>query len=456
MLKNRLYIVLNILILWCTTAEDTFAQATFTLTEAQITGQVDQNLSQASGTFAGSLLLGSLNYKSNTGTGNFVTTAGTSNLPLGVAYIRLLSIGTLSLGNVRPEIALTNQDQSLYDWLLNIGAGPLTLNFRLAMAGAAWNAGLYTSTNTLSFTSPATQTLTINVPSFITVNTPPATVILNVTSLASFRSGGITGTHTLDYSSSLASDVALRGNVANFAFSTALPKIVDPSPPANLAQAQLTIPTGGGSISLDVTDKIIGTNIAVQATNRRSITTQFSVGASDLKASFAQAGTYTLPLTYTLSKNTAAYGTALTATTTSSLQVVVPRLFEFIVPTASISLNVNSASAYRDGVTMASTPMLLSSTVPYNLTVRASGDFANGGGTTIPASTVTVEGISSETGVTAVALSVAPQTLISGASPVIDRSLNLQYKIPAAQTTNLLGKIAGVYQSTITFTCTAP
>lgn len=271
-------------------------------------------------------------------------------------------------------------------------------------------------------------------------------MVLNVASLANFRSGSLTGTHTLDYSTSLASDIALRGNVANFSFSTSTPKIVDPSPAANLAQALITSPAGGSAVLLDATNKTVDTDIAVQATNKRSITTQFSVSANNLKTGFAQAGTYTLPLTYTLSKNTPAYGTALTATTNSSLHVVVPRLLEFIVPTGSISLNVNTSSAYRDGVTVASTPISISSTIPYSVTVKASGDFSNGSGSTIPINTLLVEGTSSETNVTAVALSTAPQNLISGASPVIDRGLNLQYRIPANQTTNLLGKVAGVYR----------
>lgn len=298
----------------------------------------------------------------------------------------------------------------------------------------------------MSLTTPATQTLIISVPSFITVTTPPPAVVLNVASLANFRSGSLTGTHTLDYSTSLASDIALRGNVANFSFSTSTPKIVDPSPAANLAQALITSPAGGSAVLLDATNKTVDTDIAVQATNKRSITTQFSVSANNLKTGFAQAGTYTLPLTYTLSKNTPAYGTALTATTNSSLHVVVPRLLEFIVPTGSISLNVNTSSAYRDGVTVASTPISISSTIPYSVTVKASGDFSNGSGSTIPINTLLVEGTSSETNVTAVALSTAPQNLISGASPVIDRGLNLQYRIPANQTTNLLGKVAGVYR----------
>lgn len=456
MLKNLIYTALSILMLCFNPVERANAQVNFNLTDAQISGQQDQNISQASGSFLGSLLLGSLDYSSTTATGNFVPSAGSPDLPLSVAHVKIGSIGSLNLGGARPEITLNNQSQSLYAWLLNIGSGPLILNFRLGIAGTAWNAGVYTSVNALNYTTPATQTLTINVPSFLTVNTTPANVILTVASLANFRTGSLTGTNTFDHSTSLATDFKMKSNAAAFAFSTTQPKITDPATAAGSVQANVTSPSGGNTISLNASDQTISTNIPVQATNRRSITTQFTVSAATLKTSFAQAGTYTLPLTYTLAKNTAAYGTSLTATAASNLQVVVPRLFEFIVPSAEIVLNVNSINTYREGITVVSAPFMISSTVPYNVTVSASGDFINGSGVTIPASTVTVEGISTETGVSTVALSSSAQNLIAGASPIIDRNLQLQYRIPAGKTTNLLGKTAGTYQSTITYTFTAP
>jgi|GEM_PF-335223 len=456
LLKKIIYTAIPVFLLCCFVVKSTTAQVTFNLTDAQITGQQDQTISQASGSFLGSLLLGSLDYASTTGTGNFVTTAGSPDLPLSVAHVRVNSIGTINLGGARPEITLSSQSQSLYAWLLNIGAGALTLNFRLGIAGTAWNAGTYTSVNSLTYTTPATQTLTINVPSFLTVNTSPANVVLNVASLANFRSGSLTGSHSFDHSTSLATDLKLKSNLPSFTFSTTHPKIADPAVTANSVQAALTSPTGGSTISLAATDQALSTNIPVQATNRRSMTTQFSVNAASLKASIAQAGTYTLPLSYTLAKHTTANGTALSASTPATLQIVVPRLFEFIVPMADVLLNINSVSTYRNGVTVVSAPFMLSSTVPYNLSVSASGDFTNGSGATIPANTVVVEGIASETGVVTVALTNTAQTLISGASPVIDRNLRLQYRIPADRTTNLLGKTAGTYQSTITYTFTAP
>ncbi|PIH00828.1 hypothetical protein CS542_03415 [Pedobacter sp. IW39] len=48
--------------------------------------------------------------------------------------------------------------------------------------------------------------------------------------------------------------------------------------------------------------------------------------------------------------------------------------------------------------------------------------------------------------------SASPQTIITSANPTIDRLLNLQYRIPSAQTSNLLNKTAGSYNTTITYT----
>lgn len=136
--------------------------------------------------------------------------------------------------------------------------------------------------------------------------------------------------------------------------------------------------------------------------------------------------------------------------------IVVPRLFEAVVPATVINLNFSTPSNYVSGVTAAMpSPITLSSTIPYNVTVRAATDFTLSA-STIPAGVMILEGISTQTGVNPLTLSTAAQTLISTSAPVIDRSVYLQFRIPGTQTSNLLNKTAGQYSADVVFTLTAP
>lgn len=433
------------------------AQATFTLTEAQITGQQQQTYPVLSGVYGGGALGQTIQYKSNSLSTQFTPTAGSPDLPLNAVFLRITSGAGLNLGNVGQEINLSNVNQTIFTALAALGSSDLVITYRVPIAGRAWNAGIYTSSNSITRVTPTSILMTITVPSFITVSTIPPIATLTA-SLSNFRIGSLTGNHIFDYFTSLAADIKVKAtNTSLFAFSTTEPKIVDPSPAANLLKANIIVPNVGAQISLTNADQDLLTNVAVQETNKRSITTNFSLSAADLKASFVQAGTYTLPITYTIAKHSAAYGSSLTATTTSSVQVVVPRLFECVIPTANLLFDLSNINSYRNGIAVAiPNPFVVSSTIPYNITVKASGDFTNGSGGTIAANTVTVEGTASQTGITSVVLSTVDQSLVTGAAPVIDRNLNLQYRISPTQATNMLGKTAGTYQNTITFTCTAP
>jgi hypothetical protein len=442
----------------CVGAKSVYAQVTINLTQNDITTQAPINQSVAAGSTENLTALTSIDFKSNSINANFTTsTTGSPTLPLNVAFIKVLSIVGVSLGG-GSEINLTNQPQSIFGTVLGLGPSVVTLNYRIPTIGTAWQAGSYTTPTTVTRVSLPPPSLTIVVPAFIAVNSIPPLVTLTVSALSNFRTGSLTGSHSFDYFTSVASDIQLKAtSTSSFSFSTSEPKIVDPSPASNFLKAHTTVPGVGSQISLTNADQTVFSNIAVQATNKRSSSTTFTLSAADLKSSFVQAGTYTLPLTYSIAKNTAAYGTVTAATSTSSVQVVVPRLFECVIPTANLLFDLSNINSYRNGMTVAiPNPFVVSSTIPYNITVKASGDFTNGSGGTIPANTVTVEGTAAQTGITSVILSAVDQSLVTGAAPVIDRSLNLQYRISPTQATNMLGKTAGTYQNTITFTCTAP
>lgn len=129
---------------------------------------------------------------------------------------------------------------------------------------------------------------------------------------------------------------------------------------------------------------------------------------------------------------------------------------ELTIPASTINLSFTTAAAYNQGVTaVMSSPITVSSTVPYSVTVKTSGNFISGANS-IPAGVMIVEGIPTQTGIAAVTLSTTAQNLFTSADPVIDRAINLQFRIPNTQTVNLLNKPAGTYNATVTFTIVAP
>jgi len=166
-----------------------------------------------------------------------------------------------------------------------------------------------------------------------------------------------------------------------------------------------------------------------------------------------------VPVVYTVSKTASSFPATLPSQTmNSSVQVNVSNLMELIVQDPSVTLTVNTTANYQQGVTTTKpNHVKVSSTVPYNVTVKASSSvLSSSGGVQIPVGVITIEGMTGQTGVTPIVLSASPQTIISSANPIVDRLLNLQYRIPSAQTSNLLNKTAGSYNTTITYTIVAP
>lgn len=461
MLKKKLHTALSILIC-CFTAIGTHAQIAVTIPANNITGQLDYTLSAAASGTAGTLGLGGTIKVSSTTANIPATTSGTSSpLPLSVVYIKAISIGGVSLLGSTTEVNLTQVAQTTYATVLGLGGGAFAADYRMAIAGNAWLAGIYTTPITFTNVTPASPTLAITVPGFITLNTVvtnPTTMTVNA--LSAFRSGGgASATNTFDYYSTVPTDITLKSTGSTFSFSTT--QLFNSTPVVASAQLSslLSGPYAGSAVNLSTTDQAISTatSVPVVVTNKNSFTNTLSISAANLKSSFAQAGTYTLPIVYTIAKKSSAYPLTLTSgTMNSSVQVTVTKMSELTIPASTVNLSFNSAAAYSQGLTaVMPNPITVSSTVPYNVTVRTSGNFISGANS-IPAGVVTVEGIPSQTGITPVQLSTTATALFTGANPEIDRALNLQFRVPASQTTNLLNKPAGTYNATVTFTIVAP
>ncbi|KIO78644.1 hypothetical protein TH53_02565 [Pedobacter lusitanus] len=465
MLKKRLYIALSV-VFYCFIVGNANAQLTIDLPEANISGQTSYLVNLNSGASPFLSLLSAINAKAS-GTTLTPTPGTLPAIPLAPNLInmKVTSIGGVNLLSGTNQIILSSVSQNIYFVAVGLLSGTMLVDYTVSPVGVAWAAGSYATT--LTFTggiNPATPTLTLNVPAYITLNTlAPATIPLNVTSFATFRNAlGISSNVNNDYFTTVPTLVDLKASSSTFSFSTTQPYNQLPAANnVNLMSSVLTGPYGGAALNLSASDQLltVAAGIPVVATNKSSLTSTLSISGANLKSNFVQAGTYTVPVVYTISKTASSFPASLPSKTmNSSVQVNVSNIMEVVVQDPSVTLTVNTVTKYQQGVTTTMpNHVKVSSTVPYNVTVKASSSFLNSsGGVQIPVGVITIEGMAGQTGVTPVVLSASPQLIISSANPVIDRLLNLQYRIPSTQTSNLLNKAAGSYDTTITYSIVAP
>ena len=464
MLKKRLYIALSV-VLYCFTVGNANAQLTINLPEANISGQTDYKVNLNTGATPIISLVSSINASASSTTLT-PTPSSLTSIPLAPNLIRMkiTAIGG-SLGGGATQIVLSNSPQNIYFVAIGLLSGALLIDYTVSPIGIPWAAGSYATNLTLTGNiTPATQPLTIVVPAYITLNTLiPATTALNVTSFAPFRTvGGISSTINNDYFTTVPTLINIRATSSAFSFSTTQP--YNHLPATNnvtLMSALLNGTYTGPAVNLSSSDQLLttATGIPVIVTNKRILAPTLSISGANLSTNFVQAGTYTVPIIYTVSKTAASFpSTAISKTMNSNVQVNVSNMMEVVVQNSQIDLTVNTAAKYQQGVTTTvPNQVRLSSTVPYNITVKASGpNLSSSGGVNIPVGVITIEAMPGQTGVTPIVLSASPQTIITSGDPVIDRLLNLQYRIPATQTSNLLNKAAGRYDTTITYSIVAP
>lgn len=442
------------------------AQLVINLPEANISGQTSYLVNLNSGASPFLSLLSAVNV--NAASTTLTPTPGT--LPALALAPSLISMKVTSIGGVNllsgaNPIILSNVSQNIYFVAIGLLSGTMLVDYTVSPLNVAWAAGSYATT--LTFTgsiTPPTPTLTLNVPAYITLNTlVPTTTTLNVNSFAIFRSlAGVSAVSGNDYFTTVPTLLNLRASSSNFTFSTTQPYNQLPAANSvNLMSAALSGTYAGSAINLSASDQLltVATGIPVIATNKSVLSSTLSISGANLKSNFVQAGTYTVPIVYTVSKTASSFPATLASQTmNSSVQVNVNNLMELIVQDPSVTLTVNTTANYQQGVTTTMpNHVKVSSTVPYNVTVKASSSvLSSSGGVQIPVGVITIEGMTGQTGITPIVLSASPQAIITSANPTIDRLLNLQYRIPSAQTANLLNKNAGSYNTTITYTIVAP
>lgn len=465
MLKKRLYTALSV-IFCCFTVGNVNAQLVINLPEANISGQTSYVVNLNSGASPFLSLLSAINVKASGTT----LTPTPSTLPAialapNLINMKVTSIGGVNLLSGANPIILSSVSQNIYFVAVGLLSGTMLVDYTVSPVGVAWAAGSYATT--LTFTgsiTPVSPTLTLNVPAYITLNTlVPATTTLNVNSFAIFRNAaGISTVSGNDYFTTVPTLLSLRASSSTFAFTTTQPYNQLPAANSvNLMNAALSGTYAGSAINLSASDQLltVATGIPVIITNKSLLSSTLSISGANLTSNFVQAGTYTLPVVYTVSKTASSFPATLASQTmNSSVQVNVSNLMELIVQDPSVTLTVNTTANYQQGVTTTMpNHVKVSSTVPYNVTVKASSSvLSSSGGVQIPVGVITIEGMAGQTGITPVVLSASPQLIITSANPAVDRLLNLQYRIPSTQTSNLLNKTAGSYNTTITYTIVAP
>ncbi|GEJ44037.1 peptidoglycan-binding protein LysM [Chryseobacterium sp. ON_d1] len=128
----------------------------------------------------------------------------------------------------------------------------------------------------------------------------------------------------------------------------------------------------------------------------------------------------------------------------------------------TVAFNYVTAADYNSDQTVTKANSLkVTSTKNFNVKVKAGGPNFINGSNSIPVDVLTIKAAEAPGSMggtkTAVVLSATDQTLVSNAPLGSALTLNLDYTIPAARSSSsdILGKPAGTYTQTVTYTATS-
>ena len=465
-LQKKKLIINKLLLGWLLLSAPAYGQIVINLPQANITARSNYTATLASGTYSSLIgLVPNIEVKANSP--NFTNTVGgTSTVPLNIAHIRLRSIGSLSLIGVTAEVTLSTSYALLYAALASISSGAVIADYRISTGSHTWISGIYRApinfrTGLLSPNqiTPTTPNLDINVPGFIAPQATLSSLSLPVNNLSFFRnSAGISAAGNISVSTTVPYLLSLQASNTQFSFNTNSSYNQTPSTSVGLVNSTLSNITNATPIMLSTTSQALtaASGIAVPTNNNQALTAAFSITGNNLKTGFVQAGTYSVPITYTWSKLASAYPTgSLQVQRSSTLQVIVSDLAELIALQPSVNFVFDDVTDYRQGITRDMTQHLrISKTTPYSLYVRSSTANFSGAGGQIPVNILRIGASAGQTGVNTVTLSTTPQQLINNANPTIDRTLDIRYSIPNTAMSQLLGKAPGTYSATVIYSFT--
>ncbi|SEA98517.1 hypothetical protein [Pedobacter hartonius] len=461
MQKKNLYTVLSAA-LCIIAAISAQAQVSITLPAANIVAQSPYSTTVTNGT-TGILLLGGSIYVANA-TGGYPATpvSGLPTLPLAILTVQAISVGPVNLLNSTFEVTPDATRKKIFAAGVS-GGGTISSTYKIITTATTWQAGtyeaplLYTADGLGNSVTPPSQAMSLIVPAFISTTSPviPNTTI-NVNNL-SFFTNGISISSQVGYHTTVPTLLKVKTAAANFTYTSVPAGMSDPSTPVGKMTVALTGTVTGPTVALASSDVTLspaaGISVTSYTANNNLPVPTFSISAADLKSSFVNAGTYDAALTYTIAPFTGT--TPASITKTSSMRVTVASLAAFTVPTTAVNLNFGTAADYKLGVNKnVPAQLTVSSTLPYNITVRANTAAFTNGTNTIPLNLLTISGVNAGDNIIPITLSTTAKNLVSGANPVIGRTYDLKYSIPAS--TALLNKATGTYATTIVFSYVAP
>ena len=394
-----------------------------------------------------------------------------SPIPVGVAHLKLASISGLSidlLSGVNERQLTLSERQTLWSTVLNLSVGirSVTVKVRLVTAGRIWEAGSYqTGTNFRisnilgvgNYLLTRNHSFEISVPAYLAAS-QTNNVSLLVNSFDAFRQGisssiPVEVTTTVPYQPAIsAPSNAIVLSDPNGDTQNSLPVDL-----VNVHLLNKAAASGSKSLQSDEVSLTAG-NLEVPSSNKETLNYQFSISAANLKTSFAQAGTYSTPLSYSYIPASANTDVATVTNSTSRLNIVVDDMAEMDVTQKQVELSFTTADHYKQGVSVqVPNHLTLSNTTPYKVYVRSeSSSFTADNGDHIPLDVIEIAPMGGQMGVNTVKLSNTAQELISGANPVIDRNISLEYRVPASETHKLLDRKGGIYSTSVVFSFVEP
>lgn len=462
MQKKNLYTALSAALCFLASITAQAQPHTISLPAANIVAQSQYVQSVTNGT-TGVLLLGGSVYVANAG-GPYPAkpTSSLPALPLTVLNVQAISIGPVNLLNTVYDVVPEVTRKRIFSAGVS-GGGTITSNYKINTNVINWQAGTYegkldyTADGLGNSVTPPQQTFTITVPEFISTLNPaiPVTTI-NVNNF-SFYTSGISASSQVSYHTTVPTTLKLKATLPTLNYTSVPSGMANPNTAVGKITTALTGVVTGPQLPLSSTDATIspaaGLLVTSYTANNNLPEPTFSISAADLKTSFLKAGNYEADLTYTIGPLTGVTPAAITKT--GLLRVTVASLAAFSVPPAAVSLAFNTSSNYKLGVSKnVPAQLTVSSTLPYNVTVRANTSTFVNGTNNLPLNLMTISGVNPADNITPLNLSTNPQNLISGASPVIARTYDLKYTV--APNSNLLSHAAGTYATTIVFTYVAP
>ncbi|UZT99989.1 peptidoglycan-binding protein LysM [Chryseobacterium fluminis] len=160
--------------------------------------------------------------------------------------------------------------------------------------------------------------------------------------------------------------------------------------------------------------------------------------------------------------NVQAQNTTATTTVSITLNDVISIDAGSTAITGAVAFNYATAADYNSEKTVAQANALkVTSTKNFNVKVKAGGASFVNGTSLIPVDVLTIKAAAASGTMggtkSAVVLSATDQTLVTNAPLGSALTLNLDYTIPATKSSSsdILGKPAGTYTQTVTYTATA-